>query len=275
MKTFVLIRFSFLSFARSLVRSMENPLSSLCFQRQQQHNETSEKETWEKSKYGMIIKWRQIFYEHFYGFFWWTFLLWILITGDHQLKLVTSTENYSPERKNFLGFVLFTLSAILSSSFYLIQPLSHPKHFHQTTILVNYLNLKWNNKTFYSPEVEAHVVVEYHRWPFVVDRSCYYQLHSSHRLLEAVAYQAVLMIHLLLLLMFFMFAKQPRMMMCSVKEKANSVRENWGSEIDLLSYGDKQHHGIIKKFFHLFRWFDKILNSNVYKRWGERAGSFL
>lgn len=53
-------------------------------------------------------------------------------------------------------------------------------------------------KQFYSPEGEAHAVVEYHRWPFV-DTSCCYQLHSSHRLWVAVACQVGSLVHLLLL----------------------------------------------------------------------------
>lgn len=40
------------------------------------------------------------------------------------------------------------------------------------------------------------VVVVYHHYPFGVN--CCYQLHSFHRLLEAVAYLAVLLTHLLL-----------------------------------------------------------------------------
>ena len=42
----------------------------------------------------------------------------------------------------------------------------------------------------------AVVVVVYHHYPFGVN--CCYQLHSFHRLLEAVAYLAVLLTHLLL-----------------------------------------------------------------------------
>lgn len=45
-------------------------------------------------------------------------------------------------------------------------------------------------------EVVAVVVVVYHHYPFGVN--CCYQLHSFHRLLEAVAYLAVLLTHLLL-----------------------------------------------------------------------------
>lgn len=61
-------------------------------------------------------------------------------------------------------------------------------------------NTKKNNENL--PVMVVHVVevavvvVVYHHYPFGVN--CCYQLHSFHRLLEAVAYLAVLLTHLLL-----------------------------------------------------------------------------